>query len=130
MTNRIFRSTVLVAAVVLLCSLVCILGCLYGYFDGAQISQLKDELSIAVIGTEQGGESFLEQLNSGHYRLTWVSAEGTVLYDTDADESQMENHANREEIREDLANYDKFNPWVFGLKLLPDYHKVSATDAK
>ena len=100
MTNRIFRSTVLVAAVVLLCSLVCILGCLYGYFDGAQISQLKDELSIAVIGTEQGGESFLEQLNSGHYRLTWVSAEGTVLYDTDADESQMENHANREEIRE------------------------------
>ena len=35
-----------------------------------------------------------------------------------------------EEIREDLANYDKFTPWVFGLKLLPDYHKVSATDAK
>ena len=102
MTSKIFRSTVFVAAVVLLSSLVCIMGALYGYFNDAQVGQLQDELSIAAIGTEQGGVEFLEQLDSNHYRLTWVSADGVVLYDTDADVSQMENHADREEIREAL----------------------------
>ena len=102
MTNRIFRSTVFVAAVVLLCSLVSIMGCLYGYFDDAQVSQLKDELNIAAAGTEQGGREFLERLNSDRFRLTWVAADGTVLYDTHGEESRMENHAQREEIREAL----------------------------
>ena len=35
-----------------------------------------------------------------------------------------------DDIRSDLADYDKFKPWVFGLKFLPDYHKTVATDAK
>ena len=102
MTSKIFRSTVFVAAIVLLCSLGCILGCLYDYFDAVQTSQLKDELSVAAIGTEQGGMGFLEQLESNRSRLTWVAADGTVLYDTHTDASQMENHAQREEIQEAL----------------------------
>ena len=100
MTGKIFRSTFFVAAIVLLSSLLCIMGCLYGYIDDFQVDQLRDELSIAVIGVEQGGEDFLEKLESGHYRLTWVSESGEVLYDTAVDESRMENHADREEIRE------------------------------
>ena len=103
MTQKIFRSTILVAAVVLLCSLGFILGCLYDYFDAVQTSQLKDELSVAAIGTEQGGMAFLERLESNRSRLTWVAADGTVLYDTHADAAQMENHADREEIREALS---------------------------
>ena len=55
MTNKIFRSTILVAAVVLLCSLSIIMGVLYGYFNDVQINQLKDELSLAAIGTEDNG---------------------------------------------------------------------------
>ena len=57
MTNKIFRSTILVAAVVLLCSLGIIMGVLYGYFNDVQIAQLKDELSLATIGTEDSGIS-------------------------------------------------------------------------
>ena len=102
MTNKIFRSTVFVAAVVLLSSLICIMGCLYEYVDNAQVNQLKDQLEIATIGTQQGGENFLKDLDSTHYRLTWISGKGQVLYDTAADESQMQNHADREEIREAL----------------------------
>ena len=55
MTNKIFRSTILVASVVLLCSLSIIMGVLYGYFNDVQINQLKDELSLAAIGTEDNG---------------------------------------------------------------------------
>ena len=102
MTSKIFRSTVFVAAIVLLLSLLCIMGCLYGYVDDMQVTQLRDELHMAAVGTEQGGAEFLKAVNSDHYRLTWVTADGHVVYDTAADESQMTNHADREEIREAL----------------------------
>ena len=52
MTSKIFRSTVFVAVLVLLCSLSVILGVLYNHFTDVQVQQLKDELSLAVTGTE------------------------------------------------------------------------------
>ena len=104
MTSKIFRSTVSVAILVLLCAISIILGVLYSYFDSVQISQLKDELRLAAIGTEEGGLDFLQKIDSDHLRLTWVAPDGYVLYDTHADASTLENHANRKEIRDALKN--------------------------
>ena len=103
MTSKIFRSTVLVAVVVLLCSLGIIMGVLYSHFTGVQVQQLKDELSLAATGTEQYGNAFLENVEADRFRVTWVSTDGTVLFDTQADQAAMENHAGREEIREAMA---------------------------
>lgn len=103
MTSKIFRSTLLVAAIVLLASLVIIMGCLYDYFDGVQEKQLTDELSLAATAVEQNGEEFLEGVESDRFRITWVAADGTVLFDTQATAAEMENHADREEITEALA---------------------------
>ena len=103
MTSKIFRSTVFVAVVVLLCSLGIVLGVLYNHFTGVQVQQLKDELSLAVTGTEQYGNAFLENVEAGRFRVTWIDMDGTVLFDTRVDESTMENHADREEIREAFA---------------------------
>ena len=100
MTSKIFRSTVFVAVLVLLCSLSVILGVLYNHFTGVQVAQLKDELSLAVTGTEQYGNAFLENVEADRFRVTWIDKDGTVLFDTQADQSAMENHADREEIRE------------------------------
>ena len=100
MINRIFRSTILVAAVVLLCSLSIIMGVLYGYFNDVQINQLKDELSLAAIGTEDNGISYLEKVDSRRFRITWVDETGYVIYDTHTDTSSMGSHIDREEIRE------------------------------
>ena len=100
MTDRIFRSTIFVAAVVLLCSLSIIMGVLYGYFNSVQISQLKDELSLAAIGTEDSGISYLEKVDSKRFRITWVDTIGCVIYDTHADSNSMRSHIDREEIRE------------------------------
>ena len=102
MTSKIFRSTVFVAVLVLLCSLSVILGVLYNHFTDVQVQQLKDELSLAVTGTEQYGNAFLENVEADRFRVTWIDADGTVLYDTQADQTVMENHADREEIREAL----------------------------
>ena len=102
MTKKIFRSMVITAGTVLLASLIIIMGCLYEYFCGVQEQQLKDELSLAAAAVEQGGEDYLTSLQSDRYRLTWVSDDGTVLYDTQADAAAMENHAQRQEIRQAL----------------------------
>ncbi len=100
MTSKIFRSTVFVAVVVLLCSLGIVMGVLYNHFTGVQVEQLKDELSLAVTGTEQFGNAFLENVEADRFRVTWIGADGTVLFDSRVDEITMENHADREEIRE------------------------------
>ena len=104
MTSKIFRSTVFVAVLVLLCSLSVILGVLYNHFTDVQVQQLKDELSLAVTGTEQYGNAFLENVEADRFRVTWIDADGTVLYDTQADQTVMENHADREEIQEALES--------------------------
>ena len=100
MTSKIFRSTVLVAVIVLLCSLGVVMGVLHNHFTQVQVEQLKDELSLAVTGTEQYGNAFLENVEADRFRVTWVDTDGTVLFDTQADQTIMENHADREEIRE------------------------------
>ena len=100
MTSKIFRSAVSLAIAVLLSSAVIILGVLYSYFDDVQIGQLKDELRLAAIGTEKSGLSFLQQIESDHFRLTWIDKNGSVIYDTHADISALDNHSNREEIQE------------------------------
>ena len=102
MTSKIFHSTVFVAVVVLLCSLGIVMGVLYSHFTGVQVQQLKDELSLAVTGTEQYGNAFLENVEADRFRVTWIDADGTVLFDTQVDQTVMENHADREEIREAL----------------------------
>ena len=104
MTSKIFKSILTAAIAVLLASLIIIIGVLYPYFGGVQESQLKDELSLAAEATQQLGENYLENLDSDRYRLTWVSSDGTVIFDSHADASTMENHAGREEIKEALVS--------------------------
>ena len=100
MTSKIFRSTVLVAVMVLICSLSVVMGVLYNHFTGVQVQQLKDELSLAVTGTEQYGNAFLENMEADRFRVTWIDTDGTVLFDTQVDQTTMENHSDREEILE------------------------------
>ena len=102
MTSKIFNSILSVAIAVLIASFIITTGVLYQYFGNLQISQLKDSLSLAANATEQLGEDYLENLDSSRYRLTWIDADGTVIYDSHADISSMENHADREEIKEAL----------------------------
>ena len=104
MTSKIFKSILSVAIAVLMASLIIIVGVLYPYFGGVQESQLKDELSLATDATEQLGESYLANLDSDRYRLTWVDTDGTVIFDSHADAGTMENHADREEIKEALVS--------------------------
>ena len=98
MTKRIFRSILLVAAAVLLASFVLITGVLYDYFSNNQMEQLRAQTALAAQGVEKSGESYFAGLGSHGTRLTWIAADGTVLYDSTATAAKMENHADREEV--------------------------------
>ncbi len=104
MTKKIFQAIMVAVIAVLLASLAIIMGCLYDYFDNIQERQLEDELSLAAAAVEDRGEEYLESLSSDRHRITWLSADGDVIYDTRADEESMENHADREEVREALQS--------------------------
>ena len=104
MTKKIFRSIVLAAGSVLLASMVIIMGCLYGYFGGVQEAQLRDELGLAAVLTQDNGEAGLRQVDTRQFRLTWIAADGTVLYDTDADAETLENHAARAEVQQAMKD--------------------------
>ena len=86
------------------------MGCLYDYYRNVQEKQLRDELRLASYGVEAGGSGYLEQLASPYRfasvadcRLTWIAADGKVLFDTHVPAAEMENHSDRVEIREALA---------------------------
>ena len=100
MAGKILRSILTVAVAVLLTSFLVITGLLYQDFTYLQHEQLNDKLLLAATATEQLGNQYLEALPDDGYRLTWVSPEGIVLFDSYADASIMGNHSDREEIQE------------------------------
>lgn len=103
MTKKIFQSILLVAGAVLLASLLIIMGFLYDYFGGVEENQLRDELSLAAAAVEDGGTDYLSQLTADRYRLTWIAADGSVLYDTRTDAESLGNHASRAEVSQALT---------------------------
>lgn len=104
MSGKIFRSVIAVATAVLLVSLAFTSGFIYDYFNKSQITRLKEELSLARIGAEQSGTAFFENYTSDTFRFTLISADGSVLCDSAVKTAKLENHLDREEIKEALQN--------------------------
>lgn len=100
MTKRIFRSICLVAIAVFLASAALFLRVLYHHFEIIEHDQLKIQTELAAQGIQQAGTHYLNGLNAEGYRITWIDSNGNVLYDSDSGYSDMENHLDREEIRE------------------------------
>ncbi len=103
MTSKIFKSMLAVAVAVILATMAIILSVFHPYFASLQQTQLRQELLLAAAGTEQLGIEYLESLKNADCRLTLVDAGGNVLFDSQANPADMENHADREEIRQALT---------------------------
>lgn len=102
MTKRIFRSICFVAFVVFAAAIVLIMGVLYEYFSRVLQEQLRVETSLAAQGVAMDGGMYFEGLRVSDYRITWIAEDGTVLYDSQTDTQEMENHMERQEVREAL----------------------------
>ena len=103
MTATLFRTSMAVAVSVMVLSIALFMGMLYQYFSDQMMTELESETWLVSRGVELDGMDYLNGLHTTS-RVTWVAADGTVLYDNEADASTMENHADREEIREALTS--------------------------
>ena len=102
MRSKIFRSIWLVLVSALLVSYGLIVGLLYSHFTNEQLEQLRNETKLISQAVVLGGMDFFDKLGSTDFRITWITADGTILYDNEADTLIMENHLEREEIRDAL----------------------------
>lgn len=103
MTKRVFRSIFLASLAVLLAAVVLILGALYTYFSDVQAEQLQLQTALVAHALETEGVSYFDDLDASDRRITWIAADGTVLYDSRSDSGVMENHLEREEVKAALA---------------------------
>lgn len=103
MTKRIFRSICFVALTVFLASVFLIMGMLYEYFSNMEQAQLKMQTNLAAQGVMNEGIAYFRNLEVTNGRITWIGADGKVLYDSKSDTAEMESHWEREEVQQALA---------------------------
>ncbi len=90
--------------IVLLLVLVVATSFLYNYFNTSQVNRLKGELSLVTDTVNDVGIEYFENFNSTVFRFTVIDESGVVLYDTEVDTASMENHSDREEVKEALRD--------------------------
>ena len=129
MTKRIFRTVFVVAISIFIASAVLFMTVLYDYFSGIQQNQLRMQIDLASQGVEDEGLDYLKNLNIKDYRVTWIGTDGKVLYDSISEADEMENHFEREEVKEALSEgygaSSRYSStltqrYLYGAKRLPD----------
>lgn len=129
MSSKIFKAIWIVAISVFLASLLLIMGTLYNYFSSLQRNLLRNQTELAAQGVAMSGMDYLDELSIENYRITWVSTDGTVLFDNEADTASMQNHLERPEIQQALKegfgestrhSYTLADQQYYAAKRLPD----------
>lgn len=104
MSNKIFKSSFLASMLVLATSLIMIFSVLYNYFESRMFAELESEANYISYGVGRNENDFFKNFNTKNKRITIVAPDGTVLNDTKADPSTIENHAERTEIKNALKD--------------------------
>lgn len=129
MTKRIFYSILLAAVGVFLAAAVLFLFVLYDYFSGVSRSQLRTETELAAKAVSDEGADFFDGLRTDDYRITLISSDGSVMFDSASNADKMENHSEREEFKqavsEGFGESSRYSAtlterYFYCAKLLPD----------
>ena len=88
-----------VCALVLAVGLAAVMGILYRTFDGQMRKELSKEAAYLEYGVEQQGVDYLKNIKDKSARITYIDQDGTVLFDNEADVSEMKNHSDRTEFQ-------------------------------
>lgn len=104
MTSKIFRSVFFTSVLTLLASLVLVLGVLFGAFENQIEKELKSEAGYIAYTIENGDMDFFNRFSDSGKRVTLIDPSGEVIADTEADAGKMDNHSDREEVKEALKD--------------------------
>ena len=114
MTKKIFRSICSVAVCITLAVLSIIMGVLYNYFSDIQKQRIDTQVQYIASAVELDGKEYLDKIQDKTFRMTWIAKDGKVLYDNEANSDEMENHLEREEVKQAIKDNQK------GLQYYPD----------
>lgn len=104
MTAKIFRNAFLIGITVLLACFFLFFFIMYSNYQTLSFDILQMQAAQLSEGMELcGGEVYLSGADFDE-RVTWIAADGTVLFDNQSDADEMENHAQRPEVIEAFAS--------------------------
>lgn len=106
MTKKILAGVIGVSLVIMLVCVGLVMGIMYDYMGEKIDEQMASEAILAEEAWLTGGETFLDRMEDRpdiKSRITLIDSGGQVLYDSVADQSTMENHMEREEVKEALT---------------------------
>ena len=99
LSRVLFRLTATAILAVTLAAVIVTLSVLYGSFLEENRKDLVAEADHIAAGVELGGTEYLNALQPARdLRITWIGADGGVLFDSKADPALMDNHADRPEV--------------------------------
>ena len=101
MTGKILRISYLVAISALLASALLFFGVMYRDYEDGAFARLRAEAAAISQGLDAAGSDYFDSFAPDD-RVTWIAANGTVLYDSAAPAQLLESHADREEIDQAL----------------------------
>lgn len=104
MHKKIFRSSFLTVCLVLIATIVLIMGILFHFFEVQIQTELKNEAGYLSQAVEKEGIRFFDGFEKHNNRITLVDADGKVVYDSETEAENLDNHADREEISEAMEN--------------------------
>ncbi len=103
LSKLLFLLTATVVLVVFLATVLISLTVMYGTFLDESQADLVAEANHVATGVELEGIGYLNALdNHRDFRITWIGANGEVLFDTEADPALMDNHRERPEVLQAL----------------------------
>lgn len=101
MKNKIFKNIFLASMAVFISCLIFTIGAIYNYFSEQGMKELKNETFYIASAVDKYGIDFLKDVNiDTSIRVTLIDKDGKVLFDTANDPASMENHSNRQEVRQ------------------------------
>ena len=105
MVKRIFKNTFITSIVAIILSALLILWADYEYTEEEMLESLESQATILAHGIDVSGDKFFSDFEiQNENRITWISKNGDVLFDSSIDKSDMDNHSEREEILEAVEN--------------------------
>lgn len=102
MKQRILNHASILVVVSVLLTFIAASGVLYQRYAANTKQGVRDEAEYIRIGIEEYGESYLTEKigDATETRITLVDTDGSVIYDSDAEASELQNHGDRPEIIE------------------------------
>ena len=104
MNSKIFRSNFITSLLVLIVAIVLIFGVLFEYFETQLTNELGSEADYIAHAIENDGVSYINNFKNDKKRITLIDENGVVIADTSANESELDNHSDRDEVKKAMKD--------------------------